>query len=252
MRGVWLDNDGGDLPHQEFAALFPRLRMVAMNTYLTAPGNERYRVFIPTTASMPVAVHAEIMRIIEQTLNHAGYFQAKQIERAKGRTGMRRHGFDLSKFVSSSLFFLPSQAAAREASFFIEFRDGLRAELDPYRWIDRSTLARHDPDAVPLTVPVRSEIDIHATDVDDELARLRREQRVERAMNIYIHTPRGYGLGHSALMALGRRLSNAGLNFGEVRYQMEEAIRARPRENGRTEIAEVIKTLIRTPSLRAG
>ena len=33
------------------------------------------------------------------------------------------------------------------------------------------------------------------------------------------------GLGHSALMALGRRLSNAGLNFGEVRYQMEEAIR---------------------------
>ena len=49
VRGVWLDNDGGDLPHQEFAALFPRLRMVAMNTYSTAPGNERYRVFIPTT-----------------------------------------------------------------------------------------------------------------------------------------------------------------------------------------------------------
>jgi hypothetical protein len=53
-------------------------------------------------------------------------------------------------------------------------------------------------------------------------------------------------------MALGRRLSNAGLNFGEVRYQMDEAIRARPRENAKAEIAAVIKTLIRTPSLRAG
>ena len=60
------------------------------------------------------------------------------------------------------------------------------------------------------------------------------------------------GLGHSALMAPRRRLFNVGLNFGEVRYQMEEAIRARPRENARAEIAAVIKTLIRTPSLRAG
>jgi pantoate kinase len=98
-------------------------------------------------------------------------------------------------------------------------------------------------------MPVRSEIVIEVTtDMDEELARLKREQRVERAMNIYLSTPRGQGLGHSALMALGRRLSNAGLNFGEVRYQMEEAIRARPHENPKA----VIKTLIRTPSLRAG
>ena len=133
------------------------------------------------------------------------------------------------------------------------FRDGLRRELDPYRWIERSTLPGHDPDAVPLAMPVRSEIVIEVTtDMDEELARLKREQRVERAMNIYLSTPRGQGLGHSALMALGRRLSNAGLNFGEVRYQMEEAIHARPCENARAEIAAVIKTLIRTPSLRAG
>ena len=131
--------------------------------------------------------------------------------------------------------------------------DGLRTELDPYRWIERSTLAGHDPDAVPLAMPVGSEIVIEVTtDMDEELARLKREQRVEQAMDIYLSTPRGQGLGHSALMALGRRLSNAGLNFGEVRYQMEEAIHARPRENARAEIAAVIKTLIRTPSLRAG
>ena len=30
--GIWLDNDGGDLTHQEFARLFPRLRMVICNS----------------------------------------------------------------------------------------------------------------------------------------------------------------------------------------------------------------------------
>ena len=29
--GIWLDNDGGDLTHEEFARLFPRLRMVIVN-----------------------------------------------------------------------------------------------------------------------------------------------------------------------------------------------------------------------------
>ena len=48
----------------------------------------------------------------------------------------------------------------------------------------------HDPDAVPLAMPVRSEIVIEVTtDMDEELARLKREQRVERAMNIYTATP---------------------------------------------------------------
>jgi hypothetical protein len=88
--------------------------------------------------------------------------------------------------------------------------------------------------------------------MDEATRMLTREQKIDCAPDIYIHTPRGCGLGHAALMALGRRLSNAGLNFGEVRYKMEEAVRVRPRENARAEIAAVIKTLIRTPVLRAG
>jgi hypothetical protein len=88
--------------------------------------------------------------------------------------------------------------------------------------------------------------------MDEATRMLTREQKIDCAPDIYIHTPRGCGLGHAALMALGRRLSNAGLNFGEVRYKMEEAVGVRPRENARAEIAAVIKTLIRTPVLRAG
>ena len=111
IRGLWLDNDGGDLPYGEFAKLFPRLRMVCMNTFSTAPGNERYRVFIPTTHAMTVAVHAEIMGQIERIMNNAGYFSDKQIERSRDRAGKRKHGFDLSKFVPNSLFYAPSQAS---------------------------------------------------------------------------------------------------------------------------------------------
>ena len=107
IRGLWLDNDGGDLPYGEFAKLFPRLRMVCMNTFSTAPGNERYRVFIPTTHAMTVAVHAEIMGQIERIMNNAGYFSDKQIERSRDRAGKRKHGFDLSKFVPNSPVLCP-------------------------------------------------------------------------------------------------------------------------------------------------
>ena len=53
-RGIWLDNDGGDLTHQEFARLFPRLRMVISNSYSSTAEKPRWRVFIPTTIAMPI------------------------------------------------------------------------------------------------------------------------------------------------------------------------------------------------------
>ena len=52
--GIWLDNDGGDLTHQEFARLFPRLRVVICNSYSSKPEEPRWRVFIPTTVAMPI------------------------------------------------------------------------------------------------------------------------------------------------------------------------------------------------------
>jgi hypothetical protein len=252
IRGLWLDNDGGDLSYGEFAKLFPRLRMVCMNTFSTAPGNERYRVFIPTTHAMTVAVQTEIMGQIERIANNAGYFSDKQIERSRNRAGMQKHGFDLSKFVPNSLFYAPSQASDPAHSFFKEFKGDGREALDPYFYVNTSIL--NEPDEEPVTVPMP--VSVSAADVgtymNEATGMLTRERKIDRALDIYIHTPRGQGLGHSALMALGRRLSNAGLNFGEVRYQMDAAIHARPRENAKAEIAAVIKTLIRTPSLRAG
>src|SRR5262249_9658065 len=66
--GIWLDNDGGDLSHEEFARLFPRLRMVITNSYSSVREKPRWRVFIPTAVAMPIAAHRAISEQIMRTL----------------------------------------------------------------------------------------------------------------------------------------------------------------------------------------
>ena len=203
IRGLWLDNDGGDLPYVEFVKLLPRLRMVCMNTFSTAPGNERYRVFIPTTHAMTVAAHAEIMAQIERIMNNAGYFSNKQIERSPDRAGKRKHGFDLSKFVPNSLFYAPCQAGPGGYSFFKDFNKDGREALDPYFYINTSILDGLDEEPLETPLPVVAPVaDVNA-DMVEAAATLTREQKIERAIEIYIGTPRGCGLGHRAMMALG-------------------------------------------------
>ena len=77
--GIWLDNDGGDLTHQEFARLFPRLRIVVINSYSGTRQAPRWRVFIPTTVAMPIAAHRAIAGQIMRTLNKAGFWSKKQL-----------------------------------------------------------------------------------------------------------------------------------------------------------------------------
>ena len=194
IRGLWLDNDGGDLPYGEFAEAVPRLRMVCMNTFSTAPGNERYRVFIPTTHAMTVAVHAEIMGQIERIMSNAGYLSDKQIERSPNRVGKRKHGFDLSKFVPNSLFYAPSQAKDLAHSFFKEFKSDGREALDPYFYVNTSIL--NEPDEEPVAVPIPVPAVAVGTDLNEATRMMTREQKIDRALDIYIHTPRGCGLGH--------------------------------------------------------
>ena len=64
LSGVWLDNDGGDLDHAQFAKLFPHLRLACTNTASARESDLRYGVFIPTTSRMTVEVHGDILRMI--------------------------------------------------------------------------------------------------------------------------------------------------------------------------------------------
>ncbi|KJS41167.1 MAG: hypothetical protein VR70_05300 [Rhodospirillaceae bacterium BRH_c57] len=135
VNGIWLDNDGGDLHPEEFHRLFPDLRLVAFNTYT---GGNRWRGFIPTTQVMTVEAHEIIIQSIEKTLNQAGYWSTKQVER---RGHGRCHGFDTSKFNAASLFYLPVQAQGGEGNSY--FLDLPGRELDPVLWIKNAVL--HDP-----------------------------------------------------------------------------------------------------------
>lgn len=64
VRGIWLDNDGGDLTPDEFARLFPNYRVVVWNTYSSTLSKTRWRAFIPTTQAMSIRVPASIDAVV--------------------------------------------------------------------------------------------------------------------------------------------------------------------------------------------
>jgi hypothetical protein len=130
--GIWLDNDGGDLSPYEFARLFLRLRILIFNSHSSTPEKARWRVFIPTTVAMPIAVHKAITGQIMLTMNRAGYWSRKQLEGDPRIKSRGHHGFDMGKLVPSSLFYLPCQAANAADSFFTDFDGKARLPLDPH------------------------------------------------------------------------------------------------------------------------
>ena len=132
--GIWLDNDDGDLTHQEFARLFPRLRMVITNSFSSTAKEPRWRVFIPTTIAMPIAAYKAIGEQIMRTVNRAGYWSQEQLDADTRIKSRKTHGFDMGKLTPSSLFYLPCQAENPADSFFIDHNSASRQPLDPYVW----------------------------------------------------------------------------------------------------------------------
>ena len=154
LRGIWLDNDAceakdaagnkikSDIPvltYQEFREIFPDMRFVAMNTASTSTEIQKYRLFIPTTKVMDAQNYEKIILNLMEVLKHHGFYDQKEYlwRREKGLDA-KMHGFDKSKFVPNSLFYIPSQSVVeKEASFFIEYAG---KELDPLQVLGKSLL----------------------------------------------------------------------------------------------------------------
>ena len=155
LRGIWLDNDGGDLTHATFAGLFPYLRVVVWNTASSTAEKPRWRAFIPTTCAMSMDVHALILAQIVKVLNREGYWGARQLEKQPRIKSRLCHGFDEGKFNAASLFYLPVQAKDPAHSFFLDYGadDPSRGPLDLHVWIDECVL-RLRPDPEPEPVPI--------------------------------------------------------------------------------------------------
>jgi hypothetical protein len=280
LRGIWLDNDGGDLTHRAFADLFPYLRIVVWNTASSTAAAPRWRAFIPTSCAYSLDVLALIMAQIVKVLNQAGYWGKKQLERQAKRGGTKqrlRHGFDESKFNGASLFYLPCQPKDLKDSFFIDYGeiDPKRGSLDLHAWIKHCILdLRPEPEPVKTSprsaranaeavkadvadlvaaddslVPEKKRVSVELQKLQTALAaqqaqsaRGRREVWVEKAVQDWRFTPRGSG--HTGFFKLAAALHRAGVDEGEIRSTLHtEAAYAHSPGERRAEINGIIRSL---------
>ncbi len=272
VRGIWFDNDGGDLTPDVFVDLFPYLRVVVWNTSSSTADKPRWRAFIPTTCAMSMDVHGLLMQQFETVLNRAGYWSKKQLAKKPGIKSRLCHGFDESKFNAASLFYLPSQAKDPKDSFFRDYAedDPKRGALDVHEWIEHCILDLR-PEPEPMLVvaePVSaSKSFVLFDDIDEEVVdqpvedchrlekvrkellvkeeerrAVRRDEKVEKAVADWRSTPTG--MGHAAFFRLGAALRGAGLDECEIRAKLhEEVIYANSPKERRNEIKGILKKL---------
>jgi len=201
VNGIWLDNDGGDLSHADFARLFPQLRMVVWNTYSSTAEYPRWRCFLPTTTVLSVEEHARLIQQIVMVLEHNG-FTARD-EAVEKPPGYKCHGFDTGKFTAASIFYAPCQASNPGDSFFVDYLDGNRTPLDVRQWLEND-IATH---------AVQDECRVSGGTYDEgglqPISSESMEALVNSAINRWRGTPRGQG--HDAFFRLACDLRRSGI-----------------------------------------
>lgn len=247
LWGIWLDNDGGDLSWREFQRMFPDLRMVCMNTWT---GKDRYRVFIPTSHPMTVETHQRVIHHIINRLN--GYYDDKtaDIFSKKGRK-VKRHGFDMSKLVPSSLFYMPCQPQNPKDLFFKDFSGNL---LDPIEWADAAIMMVRDPATKRPVLEYENDNSESIEFGNTKLDALRKkaiqatndmkQAGADKAIQAYKNTPSGQKLRHSAFFTLGLTLKSIGFNDVEISEKLKFADTdgSRQRKNAVSNIMKSLKT----------
>jgi hypothetical protein len=266
LRGIWLDNDGGDLTPDAFADLFPYLRVVVWNTASSTPEKPRWRAFIPTTCAMNVEVHKLIIAEIVLVLERAGYWGKEKLEKDARLKGRRCHGFDKSKFAANSMFYLPCRAKHPKGSFFTDFseRDPWRGPLSVHDWLDHVIGKwKPEPEAIPFlpvteasivlpnpaptsSPPTRLQMLREQLALDHRQSQAgRQEEKVARAIEAWHSTPPG--MGHHNFFCLAAALYRAGLELHEVRTKLHEQVMfAKSPGKRRPQINGIIKKLERS------
>lgn len=263
LWGIWLDNDGGDLSHQEFARLFPQLRMAIFNSYRSTASSPRWRVFIPTTIAMPVAAYEAIVGQIMRTVNRAGYWSAAQIGANPRIKSRRQHGFDISKLAPASLFYLPAQAANPADSFSVDHAGGDRGPLDPYVWAGYA--AKHlqaapepaaEPAPLPAALPAPQTISPAMRRLSDSLRandetgrEAYRRSRREAAIAKWRAESGWRGIGNRKFFELAVSLARTGMSHAEVVSTLrDEATYARRPQDRRRQIWWIMKAIRNRPN----
>ncbi len=244
VRGVWLDNDGGDLSPDAFAALFPALRIACWNTFSSTPERPRWRAFIPTTQAMSKKVHQLVLQQIVKVLNKNGFWSKEDLHRRPRLRSRLLHGFDRATMTSAALFYLPCQAADPRGSFFVDFDAAGRRPLEPVLWIKRAIIEPlpevGPPDtaqwsAPPAGPPSDLRLTVRSRD-QDALA--------SSAIGQWRAGCRTGGVGNTEFFKLAVGLRKAGYDDHQLEMTLrDQASAARHPHERRMEISRLVRSL---------
>lgn len=251
LRGIWLDNDGGDLTPENFAALMPRQRVVAWNTFSSTPDCPRWRAFIPTTAAMSKEAHGLVLGEILHRVNKGGYWSPMDLKARPRMKSRLTHGFDLSKLTASSIFYLPAQAAHPKGSFFRDFAGAERGPLEPANFI-KWAIEHGIGEAGERPVGAHG---VSAVNCGGGSAKLRavraaisnagvNQSKRDAAINGWRSAGQGVGASNRDFWSLALGLKRAGLTGADLRDTLyDEAIYARSSVDRRRDIPRIIRSL---------
>jgi len=260
VRHIGLDNDGGDLSPEQFAALFPAWRMMFHSSWSSSEAKPKWRVIIETDCVMDIEGYKAICAHIMKRLNDRGFWAAKQIEDKphliKSAKGV--HGFDGSKFNPACVLYMPSTGANPEQAFF-EVIDGPdRGPLDVYTVLATAELTKDEEEALrpPVEVlrPVYKPVEIANPKLramaeklmSDSTAGFERSKarKVETAMDRWSTEGDRPGQRDSGFWQLGVDLKRAGCDATEIVDHLSRAATfSNSREKGK--LRGSIKRIIR-------
>jgi hypothetical protein len=215
---------------------------------------------------MTIEVHRLILRQILDTVKKAGFHAQKALDKNPRIKSRKSHGFDLSKLVASSLFYLPCQTKHPGASFFEDHNGGDRQALNPFEWIAGMTIhGRPEPILAPVVAtptgsPSQPPTPLATTGAATapSLAAIRQQivaktgggfedrriARREAALDDWRQTRGRVGEGHAEFFRLAARLRGAGMDLSEIGATLhQEAMWAHSPGQRQKEIRDILKTL---------
>jgi hypothetical protein len=227
VSGIWLDNDGGDLSHQDFVGIFPDLRVVVFNSHSSTAAIPRWRVFFPTTCAMTLDIYAAVVDQIIRVVNRHGYWSRDQAKRTMRAQNGKLHGFDVTKLRGYSLFYLPAQAANPDGTFFHDYQSEQRQPLNPQQWIDYAAV--HVMPGTPLAIADSKVLD---------------QASVEAAVEQWRSARLQPGTGNDAFFAFAVALRSAGLAHRDIKSVLQaESAHGRSPSERRKQIPSILQSL---------
>jgi hypothetical protein len=230
LRHIWLDFDEGELLPDEFPHLFPHVQMLICNSFNHSSEKPRFHVLLLTSQPMTPEASELGYDCIEAKLRDAGYWVNKKKKSSSCPAHLRPSGLDWSKRASTSLFYLPSQAADPKQSFFELYEGEGRAPIDVEQWIAAAQISP-EPQYEPL----------------DQRTGPRNEEAVQIAISEWRQSPQFPNEGNDRFFRLGLGLRAAGMTDSELQATLyEEAYYGRSPEERRRQIPSIMRSLRRS------